>query len=42
MVWNPVSPKLANIETFRAWLTQELADFAGLPPAIVTEASRAA
>lgn len=30
MVWNPVSPKLANIELFRAWLTDELADYAGL------------
>lgn len=28
MVWNPVSPKLANIELFRAWLSEELADFA--------------
>jgi LysR family glycine cleavage system transcriptional activator len=27
MVWNPVSPKLANIELFRAWLTEELADY---------------
>jgi len=42
MVWNPVSPKLANIELFRAWLTQELAEFGGVPPAIVNEASRAA
>ena len=30
MVWNPVSPKLANIELFRAWLTEELADYVGL------------
>jgi LysR family glycine cleavage system transcriptional activator len=29
MVWNPVSPKLANIELFRAWLTEELTDFTG-------------
>ncbi|HEX6218448.1 MAG TPA: LysR substrate-binding domain-containing protein [Sphingomicrobium sp.] len=29
MVWNPVSPKLGNIELFRAWLADELAEFAG-------------
>jgi LysR family glycine cleavage system transcriptional activator len=28
MVWNPVSPKLANIELFRAWLSEELVDLA--------------
>jgi LysR family glycine cleavage system transcriptional activator len=27
MVWNPVSPKLPNIELFRAWLQEELAEF---------------
>ena len=27
MVWSPVSPKLANIELFRAWVAEELADF---------------
>ena len=31
MVWNPVSPKLANIELFRAWLTEELADYVAPP-----------
>ena len=29
MVWNPVSPKLGNVELFRAWLTEELADYIG-------------
>lgn len=43
MVWNPVSPKLANIELFRAWLTEELAAYvAGHPPAANDRASRAA
>lgn len=32
MVWNPVSPKLANIELFRAWLSDELADYVGDRP----------
>ena len=32
MVWNPVSPKLANIELFRAWLSDELADYVGDQP----------
>ena len=32
MVWNPVSPKLANIELFRSWLTDELADYVGGHP----------
>lgn len=27
VVWNPVSPKLATIELFRAWLAEELAAF---------------
>ena len=32
MVWNPVSPKLKNIELFRAWLAEELADRAAAFP----------
>lgn len=43
VVWNPVSPKLANIELFRAWLTEELADFtAGLSLAANDQNSQAA
>lgn len=43
MVWNPVSPKLANIELFRAWLTDELAaPGAEHPPAANDQSSQAA
>jgi LysR family glycine cleavage system transcriptional activator len=37
MVWNPVSPKLANIELFRAWLSEELADYVVDPGAAAND-----
>ena len=43
MVWNPVSPKLGNIERFRSWLTEELADYVdGFPQPANDLASQAA
>ena len=39
MVWNPVSPKLSNIELFRAWLTDELADMAEAADDLASQAA---
>jgi LysR family glycine cleavage system transcriptional activator len=39
MVWNPVSPKLTNIELFRAWLAEELAVPGAFHPAAANDQS---